>query len=420
MSDPSAFDLLGQQLQTFLTAQFTAPQGTSTELAFLPSGVSVRPDTFLDAGVVNPLLVADWLNTVADTAPVIVNGQVSVTMSTASDLMQSVALFAEPTAPVGSDAANVIGRLKNLDSTATAPGVKEIDTAPTDWYDAAKTAQWPLFTASSTTPTAQPTRPGIWRWRTLDGDGPITSTHGHGPVHPAAVPIPGESYVADPAASNIFRAPIADEVGAVAAATVVTSPKPLLAQASERAAVFAAVNPAAAVASPEVITTFTPRLGLDTATLQAIIAAESSTTPVTASSLTLNVNYLMVLLSRAPWWSADLINAPGWCFAGQRAGALVPGNLPTGTQVGVPVALILTCNVAIHGTWSDADRTAASSSTHLGPWQLPQNINFTGDSVSETLLIPDMQLMAGIYTILSTLPPADDPALGVPREHILN
>jgi hypothetical protein len=420
MSEPSAFDALGQQLQTFLTAQFTPPVGTRTELAFLPGGVSVSPESFLADGIVNPMLVNEWLTTVADTAPVIANGQVSITMTTASDLMQSVALFAEPTAPIGTDAANMIGRLKNLDSAATAPGVKVIDTAPSDWYDEAKTAQWPQYTASSAAPTAQPGNGWrIWRWRDLTPN-PAMPLHSRFPVAMTAtsaldVPAPErltpvESHATDLTAGA--QGPVTEGVGALALAPSVNLPVSLLDQTSDRTALFAAVQRGAGVTSPSVITGLLAGSNVDPGSLAAINAAGASTTPVTASSLTLNLNYLVVLLSLTSWWSSELINAPGWCFAGERAGALVPGNLPAQTQVGVPAALILTSNVAIEGIWSDADRTAAAASTHLGPWQLPPSIDLVGDSVTATLLIPGMQLVAGIYTILPCLPPEDDPALG--------
>jgi hypothetical protein len=135
------------------------------------------------------------------------------------------------------------------------------------------------------------------------------------------------------------------------------------------------------------------------------------TAPVTASSLTIEAKFLVVTLTRPEWWSSVLIDAPGWYFAGQRAGAAVPGTLPVGTQVGVPVSLILTCDVTISGTWSDDDRVAATNSTHLGPWLLPQNTQLSGTSTAATLSIPGMQLVAGLYANLPLLPPCDDPTL---------
>jgi hypothetical protein len=149
---------------------------------------------------------------------------------------------------------------------------------------------------------------------------------------------------------------------------------------------------------------------LDPNSVAAIVAATAPTTPVNASSLTISLSYQLVLLSRT-WWSSELVNAPGWCFAGQHAGALLPGNLGADTNVAVPVALILTKDVTIAGSWTDADRAAAGNSSHLGPWALPFGTTFTGTSLSETLSIPGMQVIGGFYATLPMLPPDDDPAL---------
>ena len=83
--------------------------------------------------------------------------------------------------------------------------------------------------------------------------------------------------------------------------------------------------------------------------------------------------------------------------------------------IGVPIALILTSDVSIQSMWSAADRAAATSNTHFGPWAL-NSAQFTSTSnAGEAILaIPGIQAIACIYRQLPALPPLADPNLPAP------
>jgi hypothetical protein len=80
--------------------------------------------------------------------------------------------------------------------------------------------------------------------------------------------------------------------------------------------------------------------------------------------------------------------------------------------------LILTSDVSIRSAWSEADRAAATSNTHFGPWAL-NSAQFTSTSnAGEAILsIPGIQAIACIYRQLPALPPKADPSIPVPADN---
>lgn len=456
-------DVLGQQLQDFLSAQFQAPAGSSTVLAFLPAGIAVDPQSLYVGEQVNPMLVQEWLRIVADPLAEIVGGSATTAQAHASTVMQAIALFATPTAPIGSDAANIIGRLKSLANSATTPVSDVVDAAPLDWFDPSVVPTWP---AHSTTATAQPASTGtggglpapipihlppIWAWRHLPAEGLIhrrpgpdpadvtsqdnTNRQGAGDAGLRLTPVrafrPFEEGVSSPlrknpaAMSRDFNTVSTTDPGT----TVVTQT-----EASHSTAAVARISPEVAASTISLVAagagesgqpppTASPSangvLRTDSVVLldrnwlgaQSQIAAAADSAPVDAASLTLSLRYRLVQLSRSAWWSDLLVAAPGWCFAGQPAGSLVPGTLPSGTCVGMPVALVLTDEVSVTGTWTDGDKAALADSTHFGPWQLSAG---EGSSGAGSLQIPGMQAIAVIYQVLPILPPDADPGLAAP------
>jgi hypothetical protein len=78
----------------------------------------------------------------------------------------------------------------------------------------------------------------------------------------------------------------------------------------------------------------------------------------------------------------------------------------------MPIALILTSDVKIRAIWSDADRAAASSNTHFGPWVLSSaQFTSTTNAGEAVLTIPGITAIACIYRELPALPPKADPNL---------
>ena len=137
----------------------------------------------------------------------------------------------------------------------------------------------------------------------------------------------------------------------------------------------------------------------------------SSTQTVESDDLTLSLEYCFVDISR-DWWNDILIRMPSWYAPGLRAGDLVPSRGLAGQPLGVPIAMVLTRNVRVSGRWSETDRAAAASHTSFGPWQLSDvETSFEEHEESATLAIPGTQVVAVVCSLLSELPPADDPAL---------
>jgi hypothetical protein len=96
-------------------------------------------------------------------------------------------------------------------------------------------------------------------------------------------------------------------------------------------------------------------------------ADNAATTPVSTSSLSVNLKYLLVNLSRSPWWSDVLLTLDNWYVPGQKRATFIAETKPP-SVIGVPVALVLTADVQITANWSQVDREAAESHSHIGPW----------------------------------------------------
>jgi len=138
-------------------------------------------------------------------------------------------------------------------------------------------------------------------------------------------------------------------------------------------------------------------------------AAQASTSSVKTNSLSLDLSYLVVSLSRAPWWNELLPLLDNWYIPGLRRGSLIGDG---DAQAGMPIALVLTSDVKIRGVWSEADRAAASSSTHFGPWVLSSSQFTSTTNAGEAILtIPGITAIACIYRELPALPPKADPGL---------
>ena len=143
-------------------------------------------------------------------------------------------------------------------------------------------------------------------------------------------------------------------------------------------------------------------------------ADQASAQSVDAPSMSVKLNYRLVGLSRAPWWSDILVGMTNWYVPGQHKDLWV-GAASTQRCFGLPVSLILTANVQITASWSASDRAAAASNSHVGPWALAgAEIPAPDSSGKATLTIPSMQAIGCIYRVMPSLPPVDDPVLVVP------
>jgi hypothetical protein len=437
--DTTAASLLGQQLTDFLVEQFATPSGTKDSLGFLGTGVAVEPNSFLSQGQFNPARVNSWLSIVVDPLGAVIKdgNRVESTSWTAIELMQIIATQAVCVAPAGSNEQQGFARAKSL-AMENAGGATTINTAPLDWYDPAQLAQWPKcsLTTSNTRssgtgsplppleppPSNMPPRTPLWAWRTL---GKVRIPD---PDRLEPVDIPAAKGTALHAISDPIRArPFLLSANMVAAASPATSAR--LAPVGEsigpaRVMQFSHVSDAtlisidqapAAVITEQTTTRFSSVQAVMVSQAISTAASQASTSSVTSSSLSLNLSYLVVSLSRAPWWNDLLLSLDNWYIPGMDRAALVADS-DAQRILGVPIALVLTYDVKIQAMWSVTDRAAASSNTHFGPWVL-NSAQFTGTTnAGEAILtIPGIQAIACIYRELPAFPPKADPSLGTGR-----
>ncbi len=426
--DTSPLVAIGQQLQDFLIKQFSPPPGAKCELGFLGSGIAVEPESFLSQGQFNPARINTWLSIAADPLSTIIDGRVAPTQWTATQLMQAICATARSTAPVGSDTASSFAKIKSQ-AMENLDGMMNLNTAPLDWYDPAQVPQWSHYSfTASTSDTSQtgpvvsppPPRPSdhLWSWRRLpqvllEQSPPVSVPPGtevlhkieRSPLHLATMPLMAPA-VADvhmavaPQLVSLQTAGIAQTAqvsNAVKVASIERYPNIMIAENAE----ITSVTASARISSRAI--------AVSHAISQAADQAVSSS--VSSSSLSINLSYLFVELSRTPWWNELLITLNDWYVPGQQRATFV-ADATDSQSIGVPVALVLTNNVQIQGTWSQSDLSAISSNTHIGPWALSgYQMTSTNSLGQATLTLPGMQMIACIYRLLPPLPPVNDPTL---------
>jgi hypothetical protein len=310
---------------------------------------------------------------------------------TATTIMEAIAASAMCAAPADSDAYKAFAKAKSV-AMENLGGDTTVHTAPLDWYDPALVPKWAdcslqaSVSSSSGTgappPAPPPSTPGtLWAWRTVQPTVAMKISE-----HVAqAVPPPKLAF------------------------------SPIAMRAVSFAAPLAAVSPIARVAQPIVATKTVSTVTLANSVVlsQAISTAgnQASTSSVHTNSLSLHMQYRVVSLSRTPWWSELLMLLDDWYIPSLNRASIVADNTPQ-QSTGVPVAMILTNDVSITAAWSDADRAAATTNNHLGPWSLSSAKFSSATSAGvSTLTIPGVTAIGCIYQDLPPLPPKADPAL---------
>jgi hypothetical protein len=415
--DTSSFFAVGEQLEGFLTKQFTPPDGTQAVLGFFGSGLAVEPGSFIgDDGKYNPARVNTWLNISLDVVNAVEDHRVGSAVMSASQLIQAIGVSAMSTSPIASETALVLGRMKSQ-VMEDLGGATVIQTAPLNWYDPAQVAQWPNYgmkIGSDTPPAPTPTpapggkipidRPPLWVWRTLARPRPETFI----PVHPEVTAVHSQVPVAQSLPHSIIQ-PTSAKVLNVSAMHAVT---PMLHMEQPVMHVMAApVQQTLAVQPTQTLHLASSTVAFNNAVKTA--ADQASAQRVDAPSMSVDLNYCMVGLSRTPWWNDLLIGMTNWYVPGQHKDSWI-GKGAASRCFGLPVSLILTANVRIKAAWSQSDRASAANSSHVGPWSLAGSQFPAPDSTgAATLTIPSMQAIGCIYRVLPSLPPVDDPALAV-------
>jgi hypothetical protein len=445
--DTTAVTLLGQQLRDFLVKQFAPPPGTKTALGFLGTGVAVDPNSFLSSGQFNPARVNQWLDIVVDPLGEVVTSsdQVEFTPWTATQLAQAIYSQAMSLAPAGSDEQLGFAKAKSQAMEGLG-GATSVSTAPLDWYDPGQLPQWPTcsLTASSTSSSGTtvgtgdppPAKP-LWAWRRLgmvpavsgnvervtpvQTDGPalqtINSVQNRRMVF-AASPLMAESRVAAPmtmaspaaAASPRMASPMMRARLAPLGQPVQTTQAVQFAEVSNESRISVDRVPASFISERPV----TAAQALMVSQAVSTAADQATTSSVASNSLSLSLKYRVVALSRAPWWNEFLMLLDNWYIPACGRASMIEES-DAQKVFGMPIALVLTSDVNIQSMWSDADRAAATSNTHFGPWALNSAQFSTATSAgAATLSIPGIQAIACIYRQLPALPPKADPSLPAP------
>jgi hypothetical protein len=421
----------------------------------------------LSQGEYNPARINSWLSIVVDPLANIPRegGRVASTGWTAVSLMETIASAAMCVSAPDSEEQHIFAKAKSQ-LMEKLGGATIVNTAPLDWYDPAQVSRWPTCrlqvghtessgssagTGTEPPPLPPPTRRPLWAWRTLDklAIAPVEAVPAETPATPPAaqpavpVELPPTSHLAlgrkrfmmSAAAIGAVRAVVAEPVPPPAQPAPATAP-PLMthpavaarlvprqpaAMRLARATEAVTPPPGAAIVAIERAPAafFTEAASVRVSTLDAAMvsnaistaADEASTSSVASDSFSLSLSYLVLSLSRAPWWSDFILLLDNWYFPGLQRASMI-GDGDAGQVTGIPVALILTSDVKIGANWSESDRNAASSNTHFGPWALHAMEITTSDTAGEaTLTIPGIQAIACIYRDLPAIPPRPDPDL---------
>jgi hypothetical protein len=430
--DTTAASLLGDQLRDFLVKQFAPPPGTSTRLGFLGAGVAVDPNSFLSQDQFNPARVNSWLNIVIDPLGTLAKDgdPVGATPWTASVLMETISGQSVCVAPAGSVDQQGFARAKSL-AIENLGGATSVNTAPLDWYDPAQVPKWSkcsLSTSStSTTGTGPPPQPPpgnvpprrpIWAWRTL-AEVSVADPQRLQPVETPPTKAPATGVIGVSIQPQRFMLSTSMVTAASLTKTAQLAPvsasvgHPQLMQVSHVSdgARISIEKAPVAIINEKTTRQVTAVQAVMVSQAISTAAAQASTSSVKTNSLSLDLTYLVVSLSRAPWWSDLLPLLDNWYIPGLRRGSLT-GDGDAQKVTGVPIALILTSDVKIRAIWSDADRAAASSNTHFGPWVLSSaQFTSTTNAGEAILTIPGVTAIACIYRELPALPPKADPSL---------
>jgi hypothetical protein len=437
--DTTAVSLLGQQLKDFLVKQFAPPPGTKTSLGFLGTGVAVDPNSFLSGGQFNPARVNEWLNIVVDPLGEVItsSNQVEFTPWTATQLLAAIYNQATSLAPADSDAQHGFAKAKSQAMEGLG-GATTVSTAPLDWYDPALVPQWPScsLTASSTTSSGTTTGIGdpppakpLWAWRRLELSPIAGITENVERVAPADTGATlRKIFMVQNRRSAFAALPLVAESQAVQLSSPIMSARlaPLgQAAGTAQAVQLSRVNMESQISIHQVPASFiseqpiTPTQALMVSQAVSSAANQATTSSVASNSLSLCLKYQVVSLSRAPWWNEFFMLLDNWYVPGCARASMIEDS-DAEKVIGVPIALILTSDVSIQSIWSDADRTAATSNTHFGPWALNSaQLSATTDTGEATLAIPGIQAIACIYRQLPALPPKADPSLPVPATDTL-
>jgi hypothetical protein len=453
---------LGRAFDEFLRSRFSPPPGTDTVLGFVP-GVPVDPTSFDVAGVTNPLAVQTFLEAVVGVLGPVADGRFAGALP-ARSVYGAVIEIARPLDPPDSAAAAAFTNLQADARSAFGFGTEYVTAVPDRWFDPVGGAAWNSFSARSTevsqdsestgtgTPSPEPprplpTHPGVfermWRWRTLDPErfaevvlDPAPPPGNPPPVEEFRMTVPRRVVLGD-AAVQLEETSVRERVvvggrsaeqiadlrerrgGRTLRMTPVDAPEGRLLVRAPRAQLadalqgFVREDVVDPVDRAERLRDLV-RVKAPTRVEEVVHDGEAtSSVQVESTDLTLSLDYTFVQISRAQWWNDVVLRMPRWYVPGTRAREFSTTTGLADLPLCLPIAMVVTRNVEVRGTWSDVDVESARSGASLGPWSTgSSSFEREEQTLQAALRIPGMQVVAVVCAVLPPLAPADDPALG--------
>jgi len=431
-------DQLVQSFKDFFVGLYRANNASGGDRAFLafePIGTALTPDMFtLDSGDPSAALAIEQFSSLANTLPVLDGETIKApSVSTVDGLYDLMVESAQPLPSVDRGAFDKFRRAadESFDRGIMTPLLPTgrrycpATATPPDWWKPGAPG-WTLKTFTKTevaettvgagAPPPRTSQP--WGFRVLPGDLAHTvldrrtfqrSFSEIAPKLPPAVaarPAIGAFLMKSRAVSAV--APMRMAASMSPAAFRPTAVSAMSAMAAQPSLAFANIvvampeHPAPPPPPPPA-----PLLLTQTVQLQALNAAASAQATM-AKTLSLSFDYCMVAVTR-PWLSPEFLEMKNWFIPGSKAGEIASGN---GTGEApfdvIPMAALIVKNFTAKADWSQSDQVALQSSLALGPFSL---VGRTIDAVSGELTCPGMQIVAWICESMTTLPPANDPAL---------
>ncbi|MFB7335707.1 peptidoglycan-binding protein [Streptomyces adustus] len=406
---------LGQQVLDQLMQTYAVAGCGDYALAVLP-GQAVDDD-MVQNGVVNPLLVSEWLRAdydfplllrLSDCTPIPAALGSGIS---ASAIYTLIAQYGCPAAAPDSDCAARVRDLLNAANQGLGPnpGGLPLSLEPDDWAAPSGAGHWQTFdtivTASDTARPATPETPraevnaGLWQLRSEHWAQALPDT-------------PRSTLLAQDAdRADTLRAALASRAAEPLAPSEVVNAQEHAALSRTAIPLMPSLRPVPVDAEPD---------------------SEPAPGP-TANTLTgggeLHVHFQHALVrmlrrfSGLPWWHPELIADPGWYLPGMRRGQLVPDPPENGTAHCLPQALLLVRDVHITGSWTtEAHAALGAAMPSFGPFLLQPgsaaSLAADGGLGTTTVLGLGTQVIGILGTPMPALPPVDDPGRPPPPQYV--
>lgn len=403
---------LGQQVLDRLLRTYVTAGAGQFALAVLP-GQAVDDD-MVQNGVVNPLVVSEWLRTdydfplllrLSDCTPI---PAALGTGISASSIYSLIAQYGRPAAAPDTDSGVRVRDLFNRakQDLGPNPAALPLGLEPDDWAAPSGAVHWQTFdtTVTASAPAEEAplpdVNPDLWRLRSEHWTQDVPDT-------------PRSTLLRlDADRTDVLRAAVAEGKADVLAPSEVVSAREHAALTRPAARLLTCLRP---------IDTTEPHEAADAADPTAEVSVTG--TPTDDGGLHVHFAHSLVRMVRRhagmPWWHPEMIAEPGWYLPGMRRGQLVPAPPEDGTAHCLAQALLLVRDVRITGSWTDQAHAAlGGAAPAFGPFLLRSGAVPSGDARTTTVLGLGTQVIGILGTPMPALPPMDDPGRPPPPAYV--